>query len=768
MSGTLRLRGSTSGYSELQAPAVAADQTFILPTAGGTLLTTDSPISKLTLELGSASQPSLTFEGDTDTGLYSSGTNQLNLVTGGTNRLYIDDGGQIGINTTSPSSLLDVNGGFRSRGAAEFDANVEIGGDTQLNVEGVKLYPGGMIEVCEGFAVNSVFRGKVAGNGTLNIDLKAGGDAVFLGDVGIGTSSPSSPLTVNQSSGNINLELHSSTSGRGTQIKTHNDHATFFHGLAGDTTGEYIYYTADAKDHVFSTSNSERLRINSSGNVGISQTSPDTKLDVNGAFFLRPSTQTFPNENGAGLRLRSDTSRLQLRALQWTPSVVYYNIDYMGLEHRWDVNGAPKLKLDSSGNLLVGTETSNGAKFKVSDGGAHEFAFFPNDSGVNSLVNYNRSGGAYVDMSIAAREVSFSTGTSPNEAVRIDRDRKVLIGTNTAATNAEITLRATAPQLSLFATPGNVSRITLGDTDDWNIGQLGYDNSDNSMFFSTNNATRINVDSNGRIRLTSGGLSLPSAGEYQTPVFVILEGMTDPTANPGAALNSVIRTMDRGSNNNAYTGIEIRNRQSGDLRILNQDSGISNRATLNILQDTDLGGGGLENVLTISYLAAVYATGVYDHTTSGGANVNVVSGGQIRRSTSSIKYKTQVETLEDSYADALLNCRPVWYRSTCIGDNPNYSYWGLIAEEVAEIDPRLVHWSTTNIDYIDEIDEKGDTVYEEDGKTPKKVRVKTEEKEAHPEGVAYERFVPHLLNLIKRQQEAIQILETRVATLEAD
>ena len=103
MSGTLRLRGATSGYSELQAPAVAADQTFILPTAGGTLLTTDSPISKLTLELGSASQPSLTFEGDTDTGLYSSGTNTLNLVTGGNNRLNIDSSGNIGIGSTDPS-----------------------------------------------------------------------------------------------------------------------------------------------------------------------------------------------------------------------------------------------------------------------------------------------------------------------------------------------------------------------------------------------------------------------------------------------------------------------------------------------------------------------------------------------------------------------------------------------------------------------------------------------------------------------------------------
>ena len=34
---SLRLNGSTSGYSELEAPAVAGDQTFTLPGTGGTL-----------------------------------------------------------------------------------------------------------------------------------------------------------------------------------------------------------------------------------------------------------------------------------------------------------------------------------------------------------------------------------------------------------------------------------------------------------------------------------------------------------------------------------------------------------------------------------------------------------------------------------------------------------------------------------------------------------------------------------------------------------
>ena len=39
---SLRLNGSTSGYSELEAPAIAGDQTFTLPGTGGTLVTTAS------------------------------------------------------------------------------------------------------------------------------------------------------------------------------------------------------------------------------------------------------------------------------------------------------------------------------------------------------------------------------------------------------------------------------------------------------------------------------------------------------------------------------------------------------------------------------------------------------------------------------------------------------------------------------------------------------------------------------------------------------
>ena len=145
----------------------------------------------------------------------------------------------------------------------------------------------------------------------------------------------------------------------------------------------------------------------------------------------------------------------------------------------------------------------------------------------------------------------------------------------------------------------------------------------------------------------------------------------------------------------------------------------------------------------------VIAVGIYNQVSGGAANVGVNSGGTLYRSTSSIKYKTDVETLQDSYADALLECRPVWYHSLCENDNPEHSFWGFIAEEVAEIDPRLVHWKTVEITY----DENGSAV-----ETPC---------DPEPEGVAYDRFVPHLINLLKRQKEQLESQAATIAALDA-
>jgi len=127
---------------------------------------------------------------------------------------------------------------------------------------------------------------------------------------------------------------------------------------------------------------------------------------------------------------------------------------------------------------------------------------------------------------------------------------------------------------------------------------------------------------------------------------------------------------------------------------------------------------------------------------------------QLYRSTSSIRYKKDIEDIDAEYSENALNLRPVWYRSKADGDNSKWSWYGLIAEEVAEIDPRLVHWSYADDSY--EVEEVDGVIK----KTPKP------DAEMIPDGVQYERLSVLLLDLVKKQSAQIEALEARIEALE--
>lgn len=112
---------------------------------------------------------------------------------------------------------------------------------------------------------------------------------------------------------------------------------------------------------------------------------------------------------------------------------------------------------------------------------------------------------------------------------------------------------------------------------------------------------------------------------------------------------------------------------------------------------------------------------------------------QILRSTSSARYKTQIEDLDATHADAVLGMRPVWYRSLSDADPEEWSFYGFIAEEAAEIEPRLVS-------YMPEPTEED----------PNRLI---------PDGFQYDRLVVFLLHHLKQQRDTIAALKARVDSL---
>ncbi|MCV7818523.1 tail fiber domain-containing protein, partial [Escherichia coli] len=116
----------------------------------------------------------------------------------------------------------------------------------------------------------------------------------------------------------------------------------------------------------------------------------------------------------------------------------------------------------------------------------------------------------------------------------------------------------------------------------------------------------------------------------------------------------------------------------------------------------------------------------------------------VLRSTSSIRYKHSVETIDSEHADVIFRMRPVWYRSQCENDRRDWGFYGLIAEEVGEIAPQFVHWRPANEDDAPEAISSNGLV---------------------AEGVMYERLVVPLIHHIQKLTERVDELESELKLL---
>jgi hypothetical protein len=406
-----------------------------------------------------------------------------------------------------------------------------------------------------------------------------------------------------------------------------------------------------------------------------------------------------------------------------------------------------RARIDSSGRLGLGT-SSPGTDLHIRKDQAAFTGIY--------LENRNTSAGSYSG-------ISFGTNGAGTNQWFITRENQTTANLDFALTLGSPTLSlaptgrvgigTTSPGANLEIKSASIPAIRLNQADTYyapiklagndleirgSSGTIEFYNGANNGDSSTE---RARIDSSGRLLVgtysSSKNCKLVIQGSSATNSSIVRFCRADAT--PGA--NDELSALIFGDSNQTDAAYILVNRDGGTWT-----SGSSHPSRL-VFSTTADGASSPTERLRLSQNGEFISAGIYNFTTSNAANVYIFSSGELRRSTSSGKYKTNVETLEDTYSDALLSCRPVWYRSTCDKDNPDWGWWGFIAEEVAEIDPRLVHWKTSEVTY----DQNGSAV-----ETPC---------DPEPEGVAYDRFVPHLLNLIKRQGEAIAELQAEVAAL---
>jgi hypothetical protein len=246
-----------------------------------------------------------------------------------------------------------------------------------------------------------------------------------------------------------------------------------------------------------------------------------------------------------------------------------------------------------------------------------------------------------------------------------------------------------------------------------------------------------------RFYLTNvGNIGLPTAYPWGTAAWRALDiGTILGLAGTTASVNFTNNAYQVGSGwiykSTGYAAIIQMRADLGGIYLYVATSGTSGTAA------------GFSNYLGITSAGLVKSIPTYNSTSASAANVFIDSGGTLHRSTSSARYKKNIQSLAAKRSDTLLHLRPVTYQSTCKDDDQNTEWLGLIAEEVANVEPTLVHWGASKYKTVDV--EDGFQHIIPDTTAP-----------LQPEGVMYDRLTVLLIQKVQEQEKRIAMLESKL------
>lgn len=457
---------------------------------------TTTPNTTFTVSTGAATN-SARFTDNTNSELYikhSSG-NLLTLATGSTSqplifsqgsteRMRISNSGDIvlGDGTVSPNEKLTVVGNIE---VYNNDADGYIWfhdfGDASWSI-GMDNSDQRMFKIVPGTGLTSAGSVNIKNNAVVGIGTALIPDAASL------TLAQDLKLVTPASS---KSRIFSRTDGTGAYtLGTSGGAAVVLERLA-DNSDEIAFET-----HYAGFSHAERMRITKEGYVGIGTSSPETKLDVNGAALIKDKVQITPN----GVNYNSSASRFASGAAL---EVITDNVN-------------------SSGLVITNSTGYAHTWFNYSDGNNYITSDTTNNTGDTILRSF--SGGPSAPTYTERMRVQGSNGYV---GIGTDSPQTPLhIQTNTAGIATEIRLKNLQ---------GNrESRLSFWDENNINQLQLQYDNGSNRAYLNTN-GNGLTVYSN----QASGEIArfgLPGGGNsYISSYFTgdVLIGGTTPSSSYG-------------------------------------------------------------------------------------------------------------------------------------------------------------------------------------------------------------------------------------------
>ena len=319
---------------------------------------------------GSAASPSITNDGDTNTGIFFPAADTIAFAEGGAEVARFDSSGNFGLGVTPSAWGSTIK-------AAQFALGGSISGAT--NISNISLLSNAFLNTAGSAYVyiNSDYSTRYLQQGGVHYWYNAAsgtaGNAITFtqamtldasGNLGVGTSSPTAKLDAFQSSV-----------------------GTYFLGGGGDNKARQLAITSSTTTNsgdthtinaqsgtgilAFAITGAEKARIDSSGNLGIGITSPLDRLHVlmgttpsNGTGIAIQGINSGGASSQPGLQFLNNAGTY-LGGIYADNGTGFVGINAKSSNHiRFTINNAEIARFDSSGNFLVGT-TSASAKLHV-------------------------------------------------------------------------------------------------------------------------------------------------------------------------------------------------------------------------------------------------------------------------------------------------------------------------------------------------------------------------------------------------------------------
>lgn len=415
--------------------SIDTDMASKAPTAGPTFT------GVVAIAGGSAAAPSLAFTGDTNTGLYSPGTDQVAISTGGTGRLFVAADGRVAIGASSVSSnsfeITDTNASLRFR-ASSSGSYTSQGIFFQVDSSAqAHIYNDGPGNIVFRNTSSLTERMRLDSSGRLLVGTSSARANAFAGGVTPqvqmeGTTGATSSLLLASNRNDIGQAFlvfgksRSTSVGGNTSVASGDILGTItFQGADGTNLIEgariesYVDGTPGTNDMpgrlVFSTTAdgastpSERMRIDSTGYVAIGRNSALARLHLGG------ETAQYP----ASLRIEPTAHATSRRA------AIAFGADWLILQ---DTNG------DGNINFAIYNSASNRSFLVISTGGTTTLAS-------------------------NAATPPFIASIGGSEVARIDSSGRLLVGTSTAFGTGVV--QVTAGSYNLGTYTANASSSTF-------------------------------------------------------------------------------------------------------------------------------------------------------------------------------------------------------------------------------------------------------------------------------------------------------------------